>query len=58
MILKKKAEAFAELDDKPGAELAREIDFDEAGAVAGQAAGWIVAWFGYPGEDAWSAANG
>ena len=29
IILKKKAEAFAELDDEAGAELVREIDFDE-----------------------------
>ena len=29
IILKEKAEAFAELDDEAGAELARELDFDE-----------------------------
>ena len=58
IILKKKAEAFAELDDEAGAELAREIDFGGAGAVAGQAAGWIGAWFGHPAVDARSAADG
>ena len=58
IILKKKAETFAELDDEAGAVLVREIDFDEAGAVTGQVTGWIGAWFGYPGEDALSAADG
>jgi hypothetical protein len=58
IILKKKAEAFAELDDKAGAELARELDFNEAGIGAGQAAGWFGVWFGHPGEDARSAADG
>jgi hypothetical protein len=41
-ILKEKAEAFAELDDEAGAELARELDFNEAGIGAGRAAGWTV----------------
>lgn len=58
IILKEKAEAFAELDNEAGPELARELDFDEAGIGAGQAAGWIGAWFGHPGEDARSAADG
>ena len=58
IILKKKAETFAELDDEAGAVLVREIDFDEAGAVTGQVTGWIGAWFGYHGEDALSAADG
>ena len=58
IILKKKAETFAELDDEAGAVLVREIDFDEAGAVTGQVTGLIGAWFGYPGEDALSAADG
>jgi hypothetical protein len=57
-ILKEKAEAFAELDDEAGAELARELDFNEAGIGAGRAAGWIGVRFGHPGEDARSTADG
>ena len=57
IILKEKAESFAELDDKAGAELARELDFNEAGIGAGQAAGWIGVWFGHPGKDARSTAH-
>jgi hypothetical protein len=58
IVLKEQAEAFAELDDEAGTELARELDFNEAGIGAGQAAGWIGAWFGHPGEDARSAEDG
>ena len=39
-------------------ELAREVDFDEADVGAGEAAGWSEKWFGHPGEDARSAADG
>lgn len=58
LVLKEQAETFAELNDKAGAELARELDFNEAGISAGQSAGWIGVWFGHPGEDARSAAGG
>lgn len=58
IILKEKAESFAELDDKAGAELARELDFNEAGIGTGKAAGWIGVRFGHPGQDARSAADG
>jgi hypothetical protein len=57
-VCEEEREAFAELDDKAGAELARELDFDESGIGASQVAGWIGVRFGHPGEDARSAADG
>ena len=57
-VFEQDREALTELDDKAGAELARELDFDEAGVGAGQAAGWIGVRFGHPGEDARSTADG
>ncbi|HEX7261245.1 MAG TPA: hypothetical protein VF258_05475 [Luteolibacter sp.] len=36
LVFQQKREAFAELDDKAGLELARKIDLDEADVGAGQ----------------------
>jgi hypothetical protein len=52
LVFEEAREAFAELDDEAGSELAREVDFDEADVGAGEAARWSRAWFGHPGEDA------
>ena len=49
---------MTELDDEAGPDLAREVDFDEADVGAGEAAGWSGTWFGHPGKDARSAADG
>jgi hypothetical protein len=39
LVLQQEREAFAELDDEAGPELAREIHFDEADVGAGEATG-------------------
>jgi hypothetical protein len=57
VVFDQQREPFAELDGEAGPELAREVDFDEADAGAGEPAGWSGAWFGPPGEDARSAAD-
>jgi hypothetical protein len=58
LVFEQEREAFAKLDDETGLELAREIDFDEADIMTGEATGWSGAGFGHPGEDARSAADG
>jgi hypothetical protein len=58
LVFYQEREAFAELDDEAGPELAREIDFDETDVGADGPPGWSRVWFGHPGENARSAADG
>ncbi len=58
LVFEQERESLAELDDEAGPELAWEVNFDETDVGAGEPTGWSRAWFGHPGEDAQSAADG
>ena len=58
LIFEQKREAFAELDDDLGVELAQEVDFDEADVVTGQVTRACGACFGHAREISRSNATG